>query len=446
MEDLIYPKSISYKPLEYNYPILESGNISKIHEIGTDQVVEVFITIFPWLTDPICHNLLLAGGSLSSIIQALSMDKIPTIADINDLDFFMVGMKPDSCPSKYGSPIPTMPNFIRQSNTIPIIKELESISCRSKIETIITKLKSIYPNCLLVRTPYAITLTDGIHKFQIILASYETPTQVLKSFDLGASKSGIYFTAGCYRFITTPEGLYSLEHRINIVDPDKHSDIYVSRITKYFQRGYTIGFPRLQTQESFKAGDQIKLPYLTIQLDDIQDKRMIGTIVVDKLTDQLVGYDCNLDYKMINSDKSCYDSGTCIARFIRNNKLLVAKVNASEFQTGEEAIMKSLTMHEITPLEVVYYLPVIYSNGKLDVEICSTLKDFDFTEFLKCYQQVDLLNSYLTAVYYYPKAIEYTASYHEAYAEFCQFNIFPFNRDLFGRTPKSDLDWYGQYC
>lgn len=117
----------------------------------------------------------------------------------------------------------------------------------------------------------------------------------------------------------------------------------------------------------------------------------------------------------------------------------------NEFQTGHEAIEKSLLMHEVTPLEVINHLPAIYIDGKLDVKRCASIADFDFKEFLKCYEDPDLLNSYLTAVYYYPKSIEYTHLYHKAYAEFCQFKIMPHDNTLFDPTPEHYSTWYGPY-
>jgi hypothetical protein len=418
MDDILYPQLISYKPRTYTVPTLDTST-DGLQEVTTDQIITAFMALFPWLTDPICHNLLLAGGSLASVIQALSMNKEPTIGDIKDLDFFMVGFNPVSNIQE------------RYDVAPPIISE----RARSKIETIITKIKQWYPDCSLIRTPYAITLTNGTYKFQIILATYTSPNQVLRSFDLGASKSGLYFTAPKPQFMTTEVGLYSLEHRVNSVHPKMHSSLYIHRLIKYWHRGYAIEFKNLQLDPSIV---QIKLPYLTLQVDSIHDKRITGSIVTKPSIDRLVvGYDGNLDYKM-NSD-------TSIALFVKNNKFLVAKVHASHFQTGEEAIAKSLLMHEISPIEVIYHLPNLYSEGKLDVEICKTLKDFDFKEFLKCYGHPELLNSYLTAVYYYPKAVEYTELYHTAYKEFCTFKILPFDPKLFVLESKSDEDWYGSY-
>lgn len=432
---LLYPKVISYIPRKYTNPTLDSPNDVDRQDVTTDRIITTLITMFPWLTDPCCHNLLLAGGSLATIIQSLSINNIPTIKDLNDLDFFMIGCQPDPNP-------PNPINGLESRRWDTIIPSVVSETCRSKLETIITKLKTEYPNCSLIRTPYAITLTDGIHKFQIILASYTTPNEVLTSFDLGASKSGIYFTAEGPRFITNELGLYSLEHRVNSIRPDKHSALYVSRLTKYLHRGYAIEFPYLyqnnpSTKKLFKPRAQIKFPYMTIQLDDIHNHHMLGTIVTTEFTGNVsVGYDGNLDYKLVDSS---------IALFIKNNKFLMAKVHASQFQTGAEAIAKSLIIHEITPLEVIYYLPPIYNDGKLDITICSTLKDFDYNEFLKCYQNSDLLNSYLTAVYYYPKAVEYTKKYHEAYVAFCEFKIILYDRKLFGGESKSYVEWYGKY-
>jgi hypothetical protein len=170
MSDLLYPTSIPYKPREYKIPTLEAPNSSIAYqEIKTDQVIQTLISIFPWLIYPICNNFVLAGGSIASIIQLLSINKTPLINDINDLDLFMI----------------------------------DSNNSVNRIETMITELKTIYPKCSLIRTSYAITLSDDTHKIQIILATYKSPFEVLDSFDLGASKVGIYLTASEPQFITT---------------------------------------------------------------------------------------------------------------------------------------------------------------------------------------------------------------------------------------------------
>jgi hypothetical protein len=238
------------------------------------------------------------------------------------------------------------------------------------------------------------------------------------------------------QFITTKDGLYALTHRVNSINPSKYSGNYVARLIKYMKRGYAVEFNRLNLDTIKKKSlKRIKMPYLTIDLEHMQDNVMIGALVIDHPIEYTsTGYD-NLDYKTLNSD---------ISYFIKYNRV-IARVNSGEFQTGSEAIAKSLIPHIITPIEVASYLPLIYNEGKLDVDICATLKDFNFHEFLKCYKNDDLLNSYLTAIYYYPKSVEYTVNYHRAYNDFCQFKINPYDENLFGEMSKLNYDFYGRY-
>jgi hypothetical protein len=279
-------------------------------------------------------------------------------------------------------------------------------------------------------------LADDRHKIQIILATYKNAFEVLNSFDLGASKSGIHFTIVGQKFITTTEGLYALTHRVNKIDPSKYSTHYITRLIKYMERGYAIEFTDLNpTSFQKKVGKRIKMPYMSLDLERIQDNVMVGALVIDhEIEYSSIGYD-NLDYKTCKSD---------ISYFIKYGRL-IARVNEGEFQTGAEAIAKSCLPHTMTPIEVVNYLPSIYNEGKLDVELCATIKDFDFNEFLKCHRNPDLLNSYLTAVYYYPKSVEYTVNYHKAYSDFCKIVIPSYDRSLFGAMPKTHYEFYGAY-
>lgn len=423
-------------------------DFAKLKTVYTIDVIRTLISLYPWLKDINFSNLMIAGGSIVTIIQHLSAGKSVTVNDINNIDFFLFGLNPESCVNK--------------------------------IEELITKIKTVYPDSSFIRTKYALTLVDnnGINKFQIILSTFDTICRILHSFDLGSCKIGIYWENDQFKLVTTQLGLFCLQHRINIIDPRYHSDTYPSRLLKYFDRGYSIVFPKLKlTKKSFNADKQVMLPYITLQIDTIDSNRMIGTLLLkDKISKDpslfndgskmmshvfessssdtvressgSSSYNEGISFKKANLD-NYFNSQQCIRRFINGNTIFAAKVNPDDFVTGRDAITKSLMIPSPSVSDFLKYIPSIYTDDKLDLKIFEKIPEFDYNEFMACREKGSAyVESYLFSTYYGPKSLEYLAEYRNKYSEFCKLEIHQYREgNLFHmkQSPITDVQWYGEH-
>jgi hypothetical protein len=386
--------------------VLQGINLSsafKLKTVSRSQIVAKLISLYPWLRMIDLNNVMIAGGSIATIIQNLSMCKPVTTDDINDLDFFLYGLSPEQC--------------------------------HNKIEYLITQIKANYPDSSLIRTQYAITLVDK-NKFQIILCSYDTPSQILHSFDIGACKAGIYDN---FKFITTKLGLYCLEHRITIVDPRYHSNNYAKRLIKYFDRGYSVVLLKLDMTK-VKIGDAV-LPYLTLHIDSVNNNRMTGDITVEKIkTPATKTYDAGLDFHPTNY----FELQQCIKRFMRGQYIFSVKLEPSEFVTGFEAIGKSSRIPNVNPMIFRKYIPSIYENDNLDLNVFETISDFDYKEFMICRSKGEpYVESYLFSIYYGNKCFELAEEFKRTYAELAKLTVETYKvGSIFFNKSKTDAEWY----
>jgi hypothetical protein len=83
-------------------------------------------------------------------------------------------------------------------------------------------------------------------KLQIVLAVYDSFSQIIHGFDLGSCsvayyQNEVYFT-GLSKFV--------YEHRSNVVDMTRRSPDYESRLIKYYKRGFDILLPCFDREKS----------------------------------------------------------------------------------------------------------------------------------------------------------------------------------------------------
>ena len=78
-------------------------------------------------------------------------------------------------------------------------------------------------------------------RLQFILINYNSTLDLLNTFDLSASKvvydgKTVYFTESSY---------FSFKYMVNILNNHKYNDLYIQRISKYFNYGFNIVLPEL---------------------------------------------------------------------------------------------------------------------------------------------------------------------------------------------------------
>lgn len=108
-------------------------------------------------------------------------------------------------------------------------------------------------------------------KTQIIMRAYESVSELLHGFDLGASS--VAFDG--YRVYLTTAGATAQITRTVIVEPRNRSTTYEARLARYFtKKGYGIVFPHLG--EFSPASPIVRLPHLTLHIDAIDKGYLVG--------------------------------------------------------------------------------------------------------------------------------------------------------------------------
>jgi hypothetical protein len=411
--------------------------------VSCEELMQTFLHLYPWLESLDFNNLMIAGGSLATILQLLSTNRSVTLEDINDIDFFLHGM--------------------------------DSVTGLAKVESLITKIKSLYPDSTCIRTQCAVTLIDkaGINKFQIIMSMFNNPSQVLHSFDFGASKVGIVKQDNILKVVTTQLGRFCLENRINIVDHHANSNTYNQRLVKYFKRGFSVVFKDLDIK-AIRPG-RVVFPYIVLDLDSVSKNHMKGTVSVVKSDNKgttydgglnmkeilkepsdetshpkkIQAYDAGFNFKKLHSNKY-FDTTEYVHRFMSGDPIFVTKVNACDFTTGAEALSKSSMIPKVSTKNFVKYVPDIYSDDKLDLKIFEKIPEFDYSVFMKCRRKGPAyLNSYLFSIYYGVEALKLVDTFNKAYGRLSASEIerygagsFLFSMRNISTTKK---EWYGDF-
>jgi hypothetical protein len=110
-------------------------------------------------------------------------------------------------------------------------------------------------------------------KIQLILRLYQSVSEVLHGFDLGASK----VADDGERLYLTSEGRFAYEHGLNIVNPAVRRASYEHRLRKYWERGFGLALPdmcrrilgNLPSIPSRRLGGLYRLSLPFVCLDDI---------------------------------------------------------------------------------------------------------------------------------------------------------------------------------
>lgn len=235
--------------------------------------------------------------------------------------------------------------------------------------------------------------------------------KILHGFDLPASMSGVVFKDQVMQFITTAMGLYSLEHRVNLVMPYYGSLSYESRLAKYLERGYWMVLVGLDMTKIRGANNskRFKLSHLEIVVSNVIENRIYGYA------------------HSLNNDETDYGPSSCkedkyeLMSFYRNplRYKYAAWVKADTFTNGIQAITQSLIVKElqIKMDEMKWYLP--------NANIAALRKDYDIG--YKNFCQISWKCAYTGTIIepaFNPRPLTPTAWYGSYYQN-CDMEIMP---------------------
>lgn len=226
-----YPQEFKRSSVPSNVPILQSPYSSLLDGIANNinNFTTKFFKEFPNLKDLNFSNVLIAGGSISSIL---------TDQHVKDIDFFFYGLSPDDATGKM----------------VDIIEHLNQDDCKLHF----------------VKNKYALTVYIDKQMYQFIFRCYKSISQILHGFDINSSAIGF----DGKQLYTTKVGDFAFSAGINIIDLTKRSPTYEVRLTKYFKRGFSIAMPNFNIA-SIK--DKVKLGQLRFGTTPEQVKGCIIT-------------------------------------------------------------------------------------------------------------------------------------------------------------------------
>lgn len=199
-----YPQeyvNVDVGDIKDNYPTIYSERMPFTHD-ALLRFNESFYTKYPFLQSINMRNMLIAGGSITSILGGHS---------VKDLDIFFYGISVDEAETR--------------------MHELISEICNQFIGRPRQFLKN----------RFTVTLRIDNIEFQFILRCYSCISEILHAFDIGSSAIGF----DGQQLYTTAIGHFSLTTKTNIIDLKKRSATYEKRLIKYFDRGFSIILPNL---------------------------------------------------------------------------------------------------------------------------------------------------------------------------------------------------------
>ncbi len=248
------------KEWTFPYPTLCNGSkdneetIMKTTDIDTFK--EILYELAPVLKFVNWNNILLAGGSVSSILIG---------REINDLDLFVYGIDEKDATKKVYDLIETLDkelNKMINKNEIDKIdadfmmktKNMSNEQKNYEKQFLSYPKRSKQPVVKCAKQNHVITLTfdrrvrKNYPKIQIIFRLYNTVSEILHGFDISAS--GVGFNGNDVYFTSLSKFAY--EYRCNIVDVTRRSPTYEDRLMKYFARGFNIVFPDMDINKISK--------------------------------------------------------------------------------------------------------------------------------------------------------------------------------------------------
>ena len=245
---------------------------------------------YPFLQKINMENLLIAGGSISSIVRNVSYGD-------SDIDFFIYGLNETQATER-----------VKEWLIDILVPKEEEHDEENEENNTTKKPKAREYAYKIIRNKNSIAiLLDDHYKIQLIFRLYKSISEILHGFDLGSSALGydgdnIYFTT---------LGKFCHEYSCNIIDTTRRSTTYEYRLKKYFDRGFNIVLPKLDITklrtEYFKYNETevCEMPYFIFGYSNIVGNKIFITRFYNKFTS-----DSDYDLEPINPSNAYYQSFT----------------------------------------------------------------------------------------------------------------------------------------
>jgi len=272
--DLFTMSELKHDEWDYSFPTLVSGNTPYREPTkNTEAFRSALSKQFPFKID--MTNLLLAGGCCSEIYLTGSAS--------GDMDLFVYGLSsPEEATNRVRKLLDDLDSGYRQHLTEEHEREKarnrERLQAQGKPLPSETeeKWKPEYEvKCIRNKNAITVIIADR-YTVQIILRLYKSKSEILHGFDLGSSAVGwdgneLYFTS---------LGKFAHEYSCNIIDTTRRSTTYERRLRKYFERGFEIIFPNLNTaalkSKNLKHGlsEVVDFPYFSFSYNKLKGNKI----------------------------------------------------------------------------------------------------------------------------------------------------------------------------
>lgn len=292
---------ISDQNLDYDMPTLcgSSTDNPNILINSIDEFKKNFYNKHPYLKNINMKNLLIAGGSVSSVIRNMNYDD-------SDIDFFVYGLTPKKATVRVkewlldilvrNNRCQKNKNNGKESEENGESEDDESEDRPKKFAgKKSTKKEFIIDEYKIIRNKNTIAIIIDSWpkiKIQLIFRLYHSISEILHGFDLGSSAVGF---DGTNVYFTTL-GKFCHEYSCNIVDTTRRSTTYERRLSKYFDRKFNIVLPKLNINNlrteyfKYKQIEICEIPYFTFGYDKIVGNKIYVTEFFNK-------YQCQSDYE-----------------------------------------------------------------------------------------------------------------------------------------------------
>lgn len=240
--DLFTEISPAQLPEDESIPILRpSGRVLNANAAGFDKEAKIAFDCFSEFD---MTGMVVAGGAVSSVL---------TGQEINDIDVFLVGLTNAQCMTKIQALAAHLADYWKKSgNTMMVYRTERCISFRKGEHVAvmhpvpITQSVGTQMQTLIIPTisaaAFLVFTTNKV--IQVVFARpYNTISEVLHGFDLGSSAVAwdgkkVYYSS---------LGKLAFEYGVNVLDLTRRRPSYEHRIEKYFQRGFSLVLPDLDT-------------------------------------------------------------------------------------------------------------------------------------------------------------------------------------------------------
>lgn len=425
-EDLIsIGDKVQYKEWDNSLPILRSYVVRKYEDVSKQSIIDTFLDSYEIFRAIDMNNVLIAGGCIVGIIEALSQGKEFDPTRKMDIDLFLYGLTVEEATKKMyyiGD------QFMKKYQYGQIYKSRNAITFYQK----------------------------GQIEIQVILRIYDSPSQILHGFDLGSSMIGL-FLSGKQDIVTTKFGLYCIEHRINVAIPKYRSTTYERRLGKYFYRGYNIVMPSIDLQKMKQFPKQYRFDHFTIDVQSVNDNIIVGTFY----SKNMVKY----DYGGIHKVKTLAVSESKGYRFrivrdyiTKGNNFYVQALSAHgnslyrKEPQEQEGITEFRLKQLLKPLDINYKdvmvsCPMLLRKGVLNLKMVERLgSSFNMDKMMKmksCGINYHQINEEFCSDFWKATAVEFNKDYEE----FCQIRWLVDNPESqlcgsFNPAFSSEKEWY----